>query len=218
MSIKKLLIMSLFSVLALNSVSAESVELPFIRGMAESSELKYKKVALSEIRNLIQEGSMTGTKEGEVVSILNYLACEGVVSLRYESLRLDNDYIMVRNEAVRLLGQTGRSDALDTLMTVLQNDTSTLVLSSAVTSCGEIGLTHERMNPLFTRVLKGHKSYYRDDALISDTLRAVRVISAQNGSAFWSSELRSALVDVAVPGSGYGRNTRKLAAEVLGEL
>ncbi|MDC7239641.1 MAG: hypothetical protein PQJ50_04700, partial [Spirochaetales bacterium] len=131
MKIKKLLASAVFAAFSLIQLSAETQDLPFVRGMAESMDYKHKQIALSEIDTLISEGSLSESRMRGVIDVLNYLACEGIVNLRYESLRVENDNIMIRNEAVRLLGLTGHPDAVDSLMTVLQNETSTVVLSTA---------------------------------------------------------------------------------------
>ena len=72
--------------------------------------------------------------------ILEYLALEGITLRRVEGIQSPTDFPLVRQRAVRLLGDLGGSRAKDALVTVLFNEDESTVRSEAVPSLGRIGM------------------------------------------------------------------------------
>jgi HEAT repeat protein len=191
--------------------------LSIIRTMAESSDPNLKVEAVYSLEEKLIKGELNSEDEDEVLEILTLLASEGIINIKYDSLRIDNDHDHVRNEAVRVLGMTGNPAAVDSLVAVILNEPMTHVLSTAVISCGQLGMAHKKIGAAFYLILTGKKEAYRSDTLVYNTLLAIKMIKKSDDSLMVSGTLRDGVLHVANMESGFIRKTRKLAEEILAD-
>lgn len=201
----------------MTAATDNSVSLSIIRTMAESRDPNQKLEAVYSLENMIAKGQMSSDDSDGVLSILTFLACEGIVNVSIDSFRIDNDHSQVRNEAVRVLGKTGHPGAVESLVTVILNESMTYVLSTAVTSCGQLGMGNKKMNAAFYLILTGKKDAFISDALVYNTLLAIKQIMKVDDSLMISSILRDGVTHVADTESGFIRKTRRLAEEILAD-
>ncbi|MDC7232307.1 MAG: HEAT repeat domain-containing protein [Spirochaetales bacterium] len=215
MKVKTVLIPVLLFFICLSGLSADdAVSLTIIKKMAESPDPNQKLEAVQSLENMFARG-LSDKDAAEALNILSFLSTEGLVNVKYDSLRVDNNHSQVRNEAVRVLGTTGREEAVEALVTVILNEPQTHVLSTAVISCGQLGMAGKRMNAAFYMILTGKKEAYRYDSLVYNTLLAVQEIMKKDDSLLISGVLREGVIYVARPDAGYLKKTRLLAEEIL---
>lgn len=189
--------------------------LSIIRTMAESSDPNLKVEAVFSLEDKLNKGELNSEDEDEILEILTLLASEGIINIKYDSLRIDNNHDHVRNEAVRVLGLTGNPGAVDSLVTVILNEPMTHVLSTAVISCGQLGIANKKIGAAFYLILTGKKEAYRSDMLVYNTLLAIKMIKTSDDSMMISGTIREGVIHVADMESGFIRKTRKLAEEIL---
>lgn len=201
----------------LTSATENTFALSIIRTMAESSDPNLKVEAVYSLEDKLLNAELNSEDEDEILQILTHLASEGIINIKYDSFRIDNDHVQVRNEAVRVLGLTGNPAALDSLVTVLLNEPLTHVLSTAVMSCGQLGMFHKKIGAVFFMILTGKKEAYRSDTLVYNTLLAIRMIKKSDDSLMVSGDMREGVIHVAKRESGFIRKTRKLAEEILAD-
>jgi HEAT repeat protein len=117
----------------------QSVELMIIREQSRTDSREMKMVALEYIGDAIEGGN---TSE-EIRQSLEYLALEGSVNQTRENGRLLNNYPDVRVRAVEYLGEIGTEEAKNTLKQVLLADPEPMVLTEAIKSLADIGISNE---------------------------------------------------------------------------
>lgn len=210
------ILLFLFSAVVLSAADS-AFALSIIRTMAESSDPNLKMEAVFGLEQKFINGELNKEDEDEALEILTLLACEGIINIKYDSLRVDNNHGHVRNEAVRVLGMTGHPAAVDSLVAVILNEPMTHVLSTAVISCGQLGIAHKKIAAAFYLILTGKKEAYRSDTLVYNTLLAIKMIMKSDNSMMISGTLRDGVIHVADRESGFIRKTRKMAEEVLAD-
>jgi len=110
-----------------------------LREEAMSNDRDSQLLAISQIRNMIDNGKMPGNP-AVTADLLSDLAFDGTIRPVIEDNIIINDFPEVRREACTLLGRVGGEDSVAILLRVVATDPEPMVLSEAVYSLGEIGL------------------------------------------------------------------------------
>ncbi len=110
-----------------------------LREEALSNDRDSQLLAISQIRNMIDNGKLPGNA-AVTADLLSNLAFDGTVRPVIQDNSVINDFPEVRREACTLLGKVGGESSVDILLRVLATDPEPMVLSEAAYSLGEIGL------------------------------------------------------------------------------
>ena len=106
-----------------------------ITEMANSQDYDNKQVALQYLEESVRSGKVS---QEQRVALQN-LAGEGIVTRVRTNGRLVNNFPDIRAKACDLLGEIGSPEAQETLLTIAQEDSEPMVVSSAVRSLAKIG-------------------------------------------------------------------------------
>ncbi|MEW5816470.1 MAG: HEAT repeat domain-containing protein [Spirochaetota bacterium] len=117
----------------------KNAEVKTINEMAKTLDRDMKGIALQNISDMISQGKVS-TGAPDVHYILDYLAIEGTMRQVWENRKLINNYIEIRKDACRLLGDVGGENSKNSLLYVVLHDDEPMVLSEAVYALGKIGL------------------------------------------------------------------------------
>jgi len=110
-----------------------------LREEALSTDRDSQLLALSQIRNMVDNGKLPGNA-AVTADLLSNLAYDGTVRPVIENNSIINDFPEVRRQACTLLGKVGGQSSVQILLRVVATDAEPMVLSEAVYSLGEIGL------------------------------------------------------------------------------
>lgn len=195
---------------------SQDVELQIIRGQALSNNRDTKLLALQNIRQMIEDGSLSRDNSG-MFTLLQSLASEGTSRQVRSNGGVINNYPDIRRQAAQLLGEVGGSQAKDVLISVLQDDPEPMVLSEAVYALGKIGDNEDnRTVEQIVRVLQvENASESPDDNLAYASLLALEKIAESQGGL---SDPDAINIILEVAGGSYIRPVRLKAVDVLAEL
>jgi hypothetical protein len=108
----------------------EPVEIMIIREQSRADDRDGKFLALEYIREAVESGN-TGE---EIRSALEYMALEGILNQTRENGRLVNNYPDVRLRSVEYLGNLKTSEARDTLLVLMLNESQVSIQSEIIRS------------------------------------------------------------------------------------
>ena len=196
----------------------ESSRSRVISTLSDADGIDQKWEALGSIESILEKGS-AGEDMPDLIHILGDLSAEGTTRVKLDRGVVLNDFPRVRLEAVRLLGETGRPEALSPLIAVLRNDNNMTVLSEAVlASAGLEQADWKPLAPYFYQILKLKKESYYQDQLIRDVLESIRIIYERDETILQNEMVLEGIVFVAESELGFTRDTRELALKLKNEL
>ncbi len=192
---------------------SRDLEIQILRSQALANDLELKQLALRDIREMVEAGTLTSANDGVYV-VLESLATEGVARQVRQGGAVINNFPQVRREAVELLGQIGGEQAVDTLIRILRDDPETMVLSEAAYALGTIGSNDNNLvsDYLVSVLLTENAKPAPDNNLAYSTILSLEKISAANGG-LADPEVISALLETA--SSPYIRSVRRRAVEAI---
>jgi len=152
---------------------AAAVRSRLLFAQAASPDRESKFHALREIGGNIETGTIS-PNDGNVLSILTYLAQEGVKSETRGGFPSERNYPDVRRASCALLGRMGGEGAKKTLLSVIESESEPMVLSEAVYALALIGGKPDpKILQILTRLLEVHVLAKYDDNLAYTCLLAV---------------------------------------------
>jgi hypothetical protein len=189
-----------------------------IEAMADAEGEEQKWEALSSIESILEDGS-AGEDMPELIRILGNLSAEGTTRVRMDGGFVTNDYPRIRLEAVRLLGLTESPEALGPLIAVLRNDMDFDVLSlAALTSAGLVQADWNSLVPYYFQILKMKKEVYRQERLIRDVLRSIRIIYDRDETILQNGKIIEGILFIAETELGFSRETREQALNLKKDI
>lgn len=117
-----------------------STSLSVLQQEVQSTNRDSQLLALSSIRNMMDEGKIPGGNRAVTADLLSDLAFDGTIRPVISNNAVINDFPEVRREACGLLGRLGGEQAVRSLLRVLETDPEPMVLSEAAFALGRIGL------------------------------------------------------------------------------
>jgi len=195
-----------------------SSQIMIIRTMTESRDPDQKMAALEGIEELMQDPSLKEETLKEIIDILTNCSRKGTVNVQLDESRNANENPLLRLEAVRLLGETRSPDALEAVISVIQFENHPHIISAAIRSAALIGVNDKKLNAVFYLVMTGQESRYKNESLVHDVLLAINAIFENDESILYSGKIIEGLITVSMPRSGFTRETRNLAEELLKKL
>ena len=189
---------------------SQDVELQILRSQALGDDPEMKRLALRNIRTMIEQGSQA---DG-VYIVLEALASEGVGRQIRSGGSVANNFPLIRREATELLGQVGGERAKNTLVRVLRDDPEPTVLAEAAYALGLIGLNEN--NEVSDRLVRAlqveNTSPTPDNNLAFSIILSLERISQRNGG-LADAEVINTLLETA--SSPYMRAVRVRAIEAI---
>lgn len=194
-----------------------TVKAQIIKSQAESLDRDMKMIALQDIDRMIQNGEVS-EGNSQIVDILSGLAAEGIDKQVVENGRLVNNFVMVRVEAVRLLGDIGGAEARNAILRVFKNENEALVLSTAVLALSKTGLDDagEVLN-VISWAMHSQTTVNKDNTFANAALSAIQILAKENGGVN-SKNIFKEITSIADPRSGYITVVRLKALQLLNEL
>ena len=195
---------------------SQDVELQIIRGQTLSNDREMKLLALQNIRQMVEEGTLSSDNSG-MFTVLQSLATEGTARQVRSNGSVINNYPDIRRRAAQLLGEVGGSQAKDALINVLQDEPEPMVLSEAVYALGTIGQNenNETVDQIVRVLNTENASETPDNNLAYASLLALEKIAESQGS-LSDPDAINTILDVA--GGSYIRTVRLKAVDVLSKL
>ncbi len=149
----------------------------FAQAVSPNRETKFS--ALREIGGGIETGTLS-PNDGNVLSILAYLAQEGVKSETRGGSPGERDFPDVRRASCELLGRIGGEGAKRTLLSVLETESEPMVLSEAVYALALIGGRPDpKIVQVLTRLLEVRVLAKNDDNLAFTCLLAIEKLDTR---------------------------------------
>lgn len=189
---------------------SQDLELQIMRSQALANDREMKRLALQNIRTMVEDGSQS---EGVYV-ILESLATEGVARQVRSNGAVINNFPEIRREATELLGQVGGEQAKNSLLRIVRDDPEPMVLAEAAYALGKIGINenNEVSDYLTQTLLRENASATPDNNLAFSLIISLERLSATNGG-IADPEVLGALLETA--SSPYIRTVRRRAVEAI---
>ena len=193
-----------------------AVKTQIIKTEAESPDRDMKMVALTDIRQMIDDGSASGNPE--IVKVLGKLAGEGVTNVVRERGHVINDFPEVRREAARILGEMGTPEAARELNTILLTDPEPMVMSEAILAISNIQVddTNSRNRSMAAAIYR-QTAVNKDNNFAYTYLQAVENI-ANRESGISDPMIFEEVAKIADARQGYNRVVRERAYKLLRDL
>lgn len=193
-----------------------AVKTQIIKTEAESPDRDMKMVALTDIRQMIDDGSANGNPE--IVKVLGKLAGEGVTNVVREQGHVINDFPEVRREAARILGEMGTPEAARELNTILLTDPEPMVMSEAILAISNIQVddTNSRNRSMAAAIYR-QTAVNKDNNFAYTYLQAVENIANREG-AISDPMIFEEVAKIADARQGYNRVVRERAYKLLRDL
>ena len=193
-----------------------AVKTQIIKTEAESPDRDMKMVALTDIRQMIDDGSANGNPE--IVKVLGKLAGEGVTNVVRERGHVINDFPEVRREAARILGEMGTPEAARELNTILLTDPEPMVMSEAILAISNIQVddTNSRNRSMAAAIYR-QTAVNKDNNFAYTYLQAVENIANREGG-ISDPMIFEEVAKIADARQGYNRVVRERAYKLLRDL
>ena len=193
-----------------------AIKTQIIKTEAESPDRDMKMVALTDIRQMIDDGSANGNPE--IVKVLGKLAGEGVTNVVREQGHVINDFPEVRREAARILGEMGTPEAARELNTILLTDPEPMVMSEAIMAISNIQVddTNSRNRSMAAAIYR-QTAVNKDNNFAYTYLQAVENIATREGG-ISDPMIFEEVAKIADARQGYNRVVRERAYKLLRDL
>jgi len=189
---------------------SQDLELQIMRSQALANDRELKRLALQNIRSMVEEG----LQNDGVYVILESLATEGVARQVRSNGAVINNFPEIRREATELLGRVGGEEAKNTLLRIVRDDPEPMVLAEAAYALGQIGLNenNEVSDYLTQTLIRENASPTPDNNLAFSLIISLERLSERNGG-LADPEVLGALLETAA--SPYIRTVRRRAVEAI---
>ena len=193
-----------------------AIKTQIIKAEAESPDRDMKMVALTDIRQMVADGSAGGNPE--IMEILGKLAGEGVTNIVREQGHVINDFPEVRREAAKVLGEMGTPEAARELNTILLTDPEPMVMSEAILAISNIEVedTNSRNRSMAAAIYR-QTAVTKDNNFAYTYLQAVENIANREGG-IGDPMIFEEVAKIADARQGYNRVVRERAYKLLRDL
>lgn len=193
-----------------------AIKTQIIRAEAASPDRDMKMVALTDIREMVAEGSARDNPE--IMEVLGDLAGEGVTNIVREQGLVINDFPEVRREAAKILGEMGTPEAARELNTILLTDPEPMVMSEAILAISNISVddTNARNRSMAAAIYR-QTAVNKDNNFAYTYLQAVENVASREGG-INDPMIFEEVAKIADARQGYNRVVRERAFRLLREL
>lgn len=191
-----------------------------ITALSRSRSRDQKLIALQYVENMNDEGRLDNQDE-YMMAVVDGLAKEGVANVVYENGARINNFVEVRREACRVLGEVGGDYAKDTLVSVLQQEEEPMVMSEAVYALAKVaaadGEVDETVMNVIAGAMRSENAVNKDNNFAFASLTALeKIADANNG--IKNRYIYEAISQLADPRMGYVSVVRNKAIALLEKL
>lgn len=193
-----------------------AIKTQIIKAEAASPDRDMKMVALTDIREMVAEGSARDNPE--IMEVLGDLAGEGVTNIVREQGLVINDFPEVRREAAKILGEMGTPEAARELNTILLTDPEPMVMSEAILAISNISVddTNARNRSMAAAIYR-QTAVNKDNNFAYTYLQAVENVASREGG-INDPMIFEEVAKIADARQGYNRVVRERAFRLLREL
>lgn len=193
-----------------------AIKTQIIKAEAASPDRDMKMVALTDIRDMVAEGSASDNPE--ILEVLGDLAGEGVTNIVREQGLVINDFPEVRREAAKILGEMGTPEAARELNTILLTDPEPMVMSEAILAISNISVddTNARNRSMAAAIYR-QTAVNKDNNFAYTYLQAVENVASREGG-INDPMIFEEVAKIADARQGYNRVVRERAFRLLREL
>ena len=193
-----------------------AIKTQIIKAEAASPDRDMKMVALTDIREMVAEGSASDNPE--ILEVLGDLAGEGVTNIVREQGLVINDFPEVRREAAKILGEMGTPEAARELNTILLTDPEPMVMSEAILAISNISVddTNARNRSMAAAIYR-QTAVNKDNNFAYTYLQAVENVASREGG-INDPMIFEEVSKIADARQGYNRVVRERAFRLLREL
>lgn len=193
-----------------------AIKTQIIKAEAASPDRDMKMVALTDIREMVAEGSARDNPE--ILEVLGDLAGEGVTNIVREQGLVINDFPEVRREAAKILGEMGTPEAARELNTILLTDPEPMVMSEAILAISNISVddTNARNRSMAAAIYR-QTAVNKDNNFAYTYLQAVENVASREGG-INDPMIFEEVAKIADARQGYNRVVRERAFRLLREL
>ena len=193
-----------------------AIKTQIIKAEAASPDRDMKMVALTDIREMVAEGSASDNPE--ILEVLGDLAGEGVTNIVREQGLVINDFPEVRREAAKILGEMGTPEAARELNTILLTDPEPMVMSEAILAISNISVddTNARNRSMVAAIYR-QTAVNKDNNFAYTYLQAVENVASREGG-LNDPMIFEEVAKIADARQGYNRVVRERAFRLLREL
>lgn len=193
-----------------------AIKTQIIKAEAASPDRDMKMVALTDIREMVAEGSASDNPE--ILEVLGDLAGEGVTNIVREQGLVINDFPEVRREAAKILGEMGTPEAARELNTILLTDPEPMVMSEAILAISNISVddTNARNRSMAAAIYR-QTAVNKDNNFAYTYLQAVENVASREGG-INDTMIFEEVAKIADARQGYNRVVRERAFRLLREL
>lgn len=193
-----------------------AIKTQIIKAEAASPDRDMKMVALTDIREMVAEGSASDNPE--ILEVLGDLAGEGVTNIVREQGLVINDFPEVRREAAKILGEMGTPEAARELNTILLTDPEPMVMSEAILAISNISVddTNARNRSMAAAIYR-QTAVNKDNNFAYTYLQAVENVASREGG-INDPMIFEEVAKIADARQGYNRVVRERAFRLLREL
>ena len=193
-----------------------AIKTQIIKAEAASPDRDMKMVALTDIRDMVADGSASDNPE--ILEVLGDLAGEGVTNIVREQGLVINDFPEVRREAAKILGEMGTPEAARELNTILLTDPEPMVMSEAILAISNISVddTNARNRSMAAAIYR-QTAVNKDNNFAYTYLQAVENVASREGG-INDPMIFEEVAKIADARQGYNRVVRERAFRLLREL
>lgn len=193
-----------------------AIKTQIIKAEAASPDRDMKMVALTDIRDMVADGSAGDNPE--ILEVLGDLAGEGVTNIVREQGLVINDFPEVRREAAKILGEMGTPEAARELNTILLTDPEPMVMSEAILAISNISVddTNARNRSMAAAIYR-QTAVNKDNNFAYTYLQAVENVASREGG-INDPMIFEEVAKIADARQGYNRVVRERAFRLLREL
>ena len=193
-----------------------AIKTQIIKAEAASPDRDMKMVALTDIRDMVADGSASDNPE--ILEVLGDLAGEGVTNIVREQGLVINDFPEVRREAAKILGEMGTPEAARELNTILLTDPEPMVMSEAILAISNISVddTNARNRSMAAAIYR-QTAVNKDNNFAYTYLQAVENVANREGG-INDPMIFEEVAKIADARQGYNRVVRERAFRLLREL
>ena len=193
-----------------------TIKTQIIKTEAASPERDMKMIALTDIRQMVADGSAADNPE--IIEVLGDLAGEGVTHVVREQGHIQNDFPEVRREAAQILGELGTEEAAKQLNTILLTDPEPMVMSEAILAISNIEVEDTRSrNRSMAAAIYRQTAVNKDNNFAYTYLQAVENIVLREGLVN-DPMIFEEVAKIADPRQGYNHVVRERAFKLLRDL
>ena len=193
-----------------------AIKTQIIKTEAESPDRDMKMIALSDIAEMVEDGSAADNPE--IISMLGSLGGEGVTNVVREQGHVLNDFPDVRREAARILGEIGTEEAARELNSILLTDPEPMVMSEAILAISTIEVedTQARNRSMASAIYR-QTAVNKDNNFAYTFLQSVENVASREGG-INDPMIFEEIAKIADARQGYNKVVRERAFKLLRDL